>query len=125
MVDSGYKDVDFGLTTREAALMIKESGIDFPKLEDTPFDRLLGASSGAADIFGATGGVMEAALRTVYFLVTGREVPFSNLNIAPVRGMDGVKEASIKLADVKKEYSFLEGVEVKLLLPMELPMLKK
>ena len=114
MNDSGFKDVDYGLTTRETALMIKESGIDFLKLEETEFDRFMGESSGAADIFGATGGVMEAALRTVYFLITGRNVPFENLQIFPVRGMEGVKEASIKLENLKKEYSFLEGVEVKI-----------
>jgi len=113
MRGSGYKDVDFVLTTRELGMMIKQAGIDFEKLQDEKYDSILGDSTGAAVIFGATGGVMEAALRTAYEIVTGREVPFSNLNIKPVRGMEGIKEASVKIKDVKTEWSFLEGVELK------------
>ncbi|MGV8093385.1 MAG: NADH-dependent [FeFe] hydrogenase, group A6 [Mangrovibacterium sp.] len=113
MFDSGYRDVDYVLTTRELAIMIKQAGIDFMKLEDTHFDRLMGESTGAAVIFGATGGVMEAALRTAYELVTGRDVPFENLNITPVRGMEGIREASIKIENPMKEWAFLEGVELK------------
>ncbi len=112
MRGSGYKDVDYVLTTRELGMMIHQAGIDFNKLEDERYDSILGESTGAAVIFGATGGVMEAALRTAYELVTGREVPFTNLNIKPVRGMEGVKEASVKIKDVKPEWSFLEGVEL-------------
>ncbi|MFW5757698.1 MAG: NADH-dependent [FeFe] hydrogenase, group A6 [Bacteroidota bacterium] len=112
MRGSGYKDVDFVLTTRELGMMIRQAGIDFDKLEDENYDSILGESSGAAVIFGTTGGVMEAALRTAYEIVTGREVPFSNLNIKPVRGMEGIKEASVKIKDVKPEWSFLEGVEL-------------
>jgi len=70
----------------------------------------MGDSTGAAVIFGATGGVMEAALRTAYEIVTGREVPFGNLNITPVRGMDGVKEATIKIEGCVEAWKFLEGV---------------
>jgi NADP-reducing hydrogenase subunit HndD len=113
MRGSGYKDVDFVLTTRELGRMIHQAGIDFEKLEDEKYDSILGESTGAAVIFGATGGVMEAALRTAYEIVTGREVPFANLNIKPVRGMDGIKEAAVKIKDVKPEWSFLEGVELK------------
>ncbi|MFA6335305.1 MAG: NADH-dependent [FeFe] hydrogenase, group A6 [Bacteroidales bacterium] len=113
MHDSGYKDVDYVLTTRELAIMIKQAGIDFMKLNDMHFDRLMGESTGAGVIFGATGGVMEAALRTAYELVTGRDVPFENLNITPVRGMDGIKEASVRIENPLKEWSFLEGVELK------------
>lgn len=113
MHDSGYRDVDYVLTTRELAIMIKQAGIDFLKLEDMHYDRLMGESTGAGVIFGATGGVMEAALRTAYELVTGREVPFENLNITPVRGMEGVKEASVKIEKPLKEWSFLDGVELK------------
>jgi NADH-quinone oxidoreductase subunit G/[NiFe] hydrogenase diaphorase moiety small subunit/NADP-reducing hydrogenase subunit HndD len=113
MHDSGYKDVDYVLTTRELAIMIKQAGIDFMKLEDMHYDRLMGESTGAGVIFGATGGVMEAALRTAYELVTGRDVPFENLNIVPVRGMDGIKEASVKIENPLKEWSFLDGVELK------------
>jgi len=114
MRDSGYQDVDFVLTTRELAMMIRQAGIDFEKLEDENYDSVLGESSGAGVIFGATGGVMEAALRTAYEIVTGREVPFTNLNILPVRGMEGVKEATIKIKNVKPEWSFLEGVDLKI-----------
>ncbi len=112
MRGSGYKDVDYVITTRELGRMIRQAGIDFEKLEDEKYDKILGESSGAAVIFGNTGGVMEAALRTAYELVTGREVPFAGLNVKPVRGMEGVKEASVKIKDVKPEWSFLEGVEL-------------
>ncbi|MGW8314726.1 MAG: NADH-dependent [FeFe] hydrogenase, group A6 [Bacteroidales bacterium] len=113
MRSSGYKDVDYVLTTRELARMIKQAGVDFIKLKEDSYDSLMGASSGAAVIFGATGGVMEAALRTAYEIVTGREVPFKDLNIDPVRGMEGVRLANIKVEGCKKEWSFLEGVELK------------
>ena len=73
----------------------------------------MGDSTGAAVIFGATGGVMEAALRTAYEIVTGREVPFANLNITPVRGMDGVKEATVKIEGCTDDWKFLEGAELK------------
>ncbi|MCG8411894.1 MAG: [FeFe] hydrogenase, group A [Bacteroidales bacterium] len=113
MRDSGYKDVDFVLTTRELAIMIKQAGLDFMSLPDEKYDSIMGESTGAGVIFGATGGVMEAALRTAYELVTGREVPFENLNIMPVRGMDGVREAAVKIENVLPDWSFLEGVELK------------
>ncbi len=95
MRSSGFKDVDFVLTTRELARMIKESGIRFEDLEEAPADELMGSYTGAATIFGATGGVMEAALRTAYHLVTGGEL--ENVDILPVRGMEGVKEAVVPL----------------------------
>ncbi len=113
MTDSGYKDVDYVVTTRELAQMIKEAGIPLPLLEKSHFDEPFGDASGAGLIFGATGGVMEAALRTAYELVTGREVPFDNLNIGPCRGLEGIKMASVKLEDVLDDWSFLEGVELK------------
>ncbi len=113
MHSSGFRDVDYVLTTRELAIMIKQAGIDFIKLDDMHFDRLMGESTGAGVIFGATGGVMEAALRTVYELVTGREVPFKNLDISPVRGMEGVKEASVKIENALPEWAFLDGIELK------------
>jgi len=113
MRDSGFQDVDLGLTTRELAVMIKQAGIEFKTLPDEKYDSLMGESSGAAVIFGATGGVMEAALRTAYELVTGREVPFENLNITAVRGMEGVREAAIKIENVLPAWSFLEGVTLK------------
>jgi NADH-quinone oxidoreductase subunit G/[NiFe] hydrogenase diaphorase moiety small subunit/NADP-reducing hydrogenase subunit HndD len=113
MRNSGYKDVDYVLTTRELAIMIKQAGIRFPDLEEEKFDKLMGESTGAAVIFGATGGVMEAALRTAYEIVTGRDVPFTNLDIKPVRGFDGIKEASILIQDPLPEWGFLNGVELK------------
>ncbi len=113
MRSSGYKDIDYVLTTRELAVMIKQAGIDFRNLEDAQYDSIMGNSTGAAVIFGATGGVMEAALRTAYEIVTGREVPFGNLNIMPVRGMDGVKEATIKIEGCVEDWKFLEGAELK------------
>jgi NADH-quinone oxidoreductase subunit G/[NiFe] hydrogenase diaphorase moiety small subunit len=116
MDSSGFKDVDFGLTTREMAQMIKEAGIFLPEMPKTHFDAPFGDASGAGLIFGATGGVMEAALRTVYELVTGREVPFKNLEIGPCRGFEGIKQASVKLENVVDAYKFLEGVEVKFMI---------
>ncbi len=102
MNSSGYKDVDYVLTTRELARMIKEGGIDFVNLADEDYDAPMGEYTGAGTIFGATGGVMEAALRTVYAVVTGENLP--SLDITPVRGLEGVKEATVKvgaLGDVK------------------------
>nr|WP_290641663.1 NADH-dependent [FeFe] hydrogenase, group A6 [Labilibaculum sp.] len=113
MKDSGYKDVDFVLTTRELAVMIRQAGIEFEKLNDENFDSIMGMGSGAGVIFGATGGVMEAALRTAYEIVTGREVPFDNLEITAVRGLEGVKEATIKIEDAVEDWKFLEGAELK------------
>ena len=110
---SGFKDIDYVLTTRELAVMIKQAGLDFRNLEPSNYDSFMGDSTGAAVIFGATGGVMEAALRTAYEIVTGREVPFKNLNITPVRGMDGVKEATIKIEGCTDDWKFLEGAELK------------
>ena len=113
MNDSGYRDIDAGLTTREFGLMIKQAGLNFKNLEDSDFDSIMGESSGAGVIFGATGGVMEAALRTAYAVVTGRDVPFENLNITAVRGTEGIRNASIKIDDCLPEWSFLEGVDLK------------
>jgi len=113
MRSSGYKDVDYVLTTRELAIMIKQAGLDFQALPESHYDSIMGASTGAAVIFGATGGVMEAALRTAYEVVTGREVPFNGLNITPVRGMEGVREASVKIEGTTADWKFLEGAELK------------
>jgi iron-only hydrogenase group A len=113
MTASGVRDVDYVLTTRELAKMIKEAGIDFTSLPDEPMDAPLGLSSGAADIFANTGGVMEAALRTAYEIVTGRELPVDNLHVKAISGLEGLKEAALTIARTKKEWSFLEGVELK------------
>jgi len=98
MCASGYRDVDVVLTTRELARMIKEAGIDFVNLPDEDYDAPMGEYTGAATIFGATGGVMEAAIRTVYAVVTGNNLP--DLNVAPVRGLDGVKDATLTVGDL-------------------------
>jgi NADP-reducing hydrogenase subunit HndD len=112
MTDSGVRDVDYVLTTRELGRMIKEAGIDFMALEDEKMDAPLGLSSGAADIFANTGGVMEAALRTAYEIVTGRQLPMDNLHIKPVSGLEGIKEASVTIEGTVPDWSFLEGVTV-------------
>ena len=94
----GMADVDYVLTTRELARMIKEVGIDFVNLPDEDFDSLMGESTGAAVIFGATGGVMEAALRTAYEVITGKTL--EDVNFTAVRGMEGIKEATVKIGDL-------------------------
>lgn len=113
MNSSGVQDVDYVLTTRELGKMIKEAGIDFPRLQDDKMDSPLGLSSGAADIFANTGGVMEAALRTAYELVTGRQLPAENLHVQPIAGLEGIKEASLTIENPIEEWSFLDGVELK------------
>lgn len=102
MVDSGFKDVDYGLTTRELAQMIKEAGIYLPEMPRSNFDDPFGEASGAGLIFGATGGVMEAALRTVIEFVTGKKVEniFANADITPVRGFEGIKYAELPITEV-------------------------
>ncbi|HPP80209.1 MAG TPA: NADH-dependent [FeFe] hydrogenase, group A6 [Deltaproteobacteria bacterium] len=100
MDDSGYQDVDYVLTTRELARMIRQAGIDFANLPDGEYDNPLGEYTGAGTIFGATGGVMEAALRTVYAIVTGTNL--ESLDVTPVRGLEGVKEASVEVGELGK-----------------------
>lgn len=95
-VDGKRPDVDVALTTRELGRMLKQAGIDFTELEEEEYDVPFGISTGAAVIFGATGGVMEAALRTVYEVVTGETL--GALDFQEVRGLDGIKQASVDLA---------------------------
>ena len=104
---NGLSDVDVVITTRELARMIKEAGIDFVNLKDEEFDSLLGESTGAAVIFGTTGGVMEAALRTAYEVVTGKTL--ENVEFEAVRGVEGVKEASIQVGDVTLNVAVAHG----------------
>ena len=106
---SGFSDVDVVLTTRELARMIRQAGIDFKALGEGQMDSPLGESTGAADIFANTGGVMEAALRTACELITGRELPFPNLHVRPLAGLAGVKEASIPITETVPAWSFLKG----------------
>ena len=113
MKNNDQPNVDAVLTTRELAQMLIEAGISFSTLEDSEFDNPLGMSTGAADIFGVTGGVMEAALRTVYELVTGRELPFEGLHVTPIVGLEQVKTADILIENPLPAYKFLDGVTVK------------
>ncbi|MBA4417594.1 MAG: ferredoxin [Syntrophus sp. (in: bacteria)] len=105
---SGYQDVDYVLTTREIARMMKEAGIDLREMPDEPADDPLGEYTGAATIFGATGGVMEAALRSAYFLITGREL--ENIDILAVRGMTGIKEMEINIDGLALKVAVAHGL---------------
>ncbi|MDK2822746.1 MAG: NADP-reducing hydrogenase subunit HndD [Clostridia bacterium] len=108
MNDSGYQDVDAVLTVRELARMIKQAGIDFNNLPDEKFDLPMGMATGAGLIFGATGGVMEAALRTVYEVVTGETL--SKLDFEEVRGLEGIKEAKVDLNGTEVKVAVAHGL---------------
>ena len=125
MHDSGFKDVDFGLTTRELGKMFKEAGLHVPSLPKSDFDDPFGTATGSGVIFGATGGVMESALRTVIELVTGEKVEsiYEHGDIIPLRGFEGVRYAEITipkvgpvpeiLAALVPNWDWLDGVTVK------------
>ncbi len=108
MCSSGFRDVDFSLTTREAARMLREKGIDLKEMPEEDFDDPLGISTGAAAVFGATGGVMEAALRSVYEILTGRTL--EQLDFYSVRGMDGVKEAMVDINGMEVHVAVAHGL---------------
>ncbi len=110
MFASGYQDVDVTLTTRELARLIKQSGVVFDEMPEEEADSLLGRYTGAGTIFGATGGVMEAALRTGFFLVTGGNLPADAIDIMPVRGLEGVKEAEVDIAGTKVRVAVAHGM---------------
>ena len=103
----GYRDVDANLTTRELARMIRQAGLDFVHLPDEEFDDMLGESSGAGVIFGVTGGVMEAALRTVVDVLTGEDMP--RLEYADVRGLEGIKEATVSVNGTDINVAIVHG----------------
>lgn len=105
------RDMDNVITTRELALWAKEAGIDFASLEDSDFDKLMGEASGAGVIFGNTGGVMEAALRTAYAYLTGEQPPKEMLRLEPVRGYDGLREASVDIAGRVINVAVVHGTE--------------
>lgn len=109
MCDSGYKDVDVVLTTRELAYLIKNMAIDFDGLEEESFDAPLGEFTGAGVIFGVTGGVMEAAVRTGYELITGSAI--ENIDVQEVRSDHGIKKAVIRCADIKLRVGVVTGLE--------------
>jgi len=109
LAGTGYQDVDAVITTRELAKMIKEAGIDFAKLEDSVFDAPFGdEATGAGVIFGATGGVMEAALRTVADILTGQSL--TDIEYHAVRGTDGIKEATVKIGDLDVKVAVANGL---------------
>lgn len=113
MQNDGNRNVDAVLTTRELAYMISSTGIDFNTLENEAFDNPMGLGTGAADIFGLTGGVMEAALRTAYELITGREPPFEAMHVAPIMGFEKIKEATIPITGTLPEYRYLEDAQLR------------
>jgi NADH-quinone oxidoreductase subunit G/[NiFe] hydrogenase diaphorase moiety small subunit len=112
MCDSGYKDIDYGLTTRELAQMISEAGIWLPDMPKSDFDDPFGTATGSGVIFGATGGVMEAALRTVIELVCGIKVEdlYDHADIIPVRGMEGIKYVELPIENVGPVPELLQGL---------------
>ncbi|MBS5879974.1 MAG: [FeFe] hydrogenase, group A [Clostridium sp.] len=103
----GYRDVDANLTTRELARMIRQAGIDFVHLPDEEFDDVLGESTGAAVIFGVTGGVMEAALRTVADILTKQDL--KEIEYQDVRGLTGIKEATVSVAGMDVKVAVAHG----------------
>lgn len=105
----GMRDMDYVITTRELAGWAKEEGIDFPSLPDEPYDSFMGRGSGAGVIFGNTGGVMEAALRTAYYYITGRQAPDQLYDLQPVRGMDGLRDATVSIGDLKIRVAVIYG----------------
>jgi iron-only hydrogenase group A len=125
MCASGYKDIDYGLTTRELAKMIREAGVDLPRMPKSDFDDPFGTATGSGVIFGATGGVMEAAIRTVVELVTGKKVEslFDHAEVIPLRGFEGVRYAELPIAEVGPvpplvahlfdDWNWLKGVTLK------------
>ena len=104
-----YPDVDAVLTTRELARMIRVAGIDFHKLPNEGFDDPMGESTGAGAIFGAAGGVMEAALRTAHFYLTGHDMP--SPSFAPIRGLEGVKQAEVRIGEVTLRVAAVSGLK--------------
>ena len=105
----GIRDVDAVITTRELSRMIKQANIEFDKLEDDTFDNPMGEATGAAAIFGVTGGVMEAALRTAYELITGEEL--QKLEFEEIRGEKGIKKATVKIGDKDVKVAVTHGLK--------------
>ena len=103
------RDMDQVITTRELALWAKEEGIDLSTLANSEYDRLMGEASGAGVIFGNTGGVMEAALRTSYTFITGNQPPEDLLNLQPVRGYDGIREATLEINGITLNVAVVHG----------------
>jgi NADH-quinone oxidoreductase subunit G/NADP-reducing hydrogenase subunit HndD len=102
------ENVDIVVTTRELSTMLKEAGIDFTKLPDSDFDRMMGESTGAGVIFGTTGGVIEAAVRTAYEWITGEEL--ENVEFTQLRGIEGIREASVMVGDMELNIGIAHGL---------------
>ena len=107
--DSGFQDVDISITVVELAKMIRTAGIHFEDLEDQEFDAPFGLGSGAGQIFGSTGGVMEAALRTVYEVLTGKTL--ERLEFTQVRGLEGIREASLTISGQEIRVAVVHGLK--------------
>lgn len=107
MSSSGYQDVDVSLTTRELCRMIKQAGIDFRRLPDEEADSPLGEYTGAGTIFGTTGGVMTAALRTAYYYITGKEL--KEITFKALEGLEGIKEAEVDINGTKVRVAVAHG----------------
>jgi NADH-quinone oxidoreductase subunit G/NADP-reducing hydrogenase subunit HndD len=108
LVSAGESDVDYVLTTRELAQMFKIAGINFTELPEEDFDDVLGASTGAAVIFGATGGVIEAATRTAYEWITGEEL--EKVDFTQLRGMEGIRSAEVQIGDLTLNIGIAHGL---------------
>lgn len=125
MNSSGFQDINYGITTRELAKMMKETGIELPKMEKSGFDSPFGENSGSGVIFGATGGVMESAIRTIYEIVTGNKISsiFEKGNIVEIRGFEGIKYIELPIDNISEvpdilkphfeDFSFLKGSTLK------------
>ena len=107
----GMRDMDYVITTRELAIWAREEAIDFAGLADSSYDRLMGEASGAGVIFGNTGGVMEAALRTAYETITKQKAPAVLYDLEPVRGMEDVKEAEVVIEGLKVNIAVIYGTK--------------
>ena len=98
---NGVRDVDYVVTTRELCRMFREAGVNLANMDDSEYDSPLGESTGAGDIFGVTGGVLEAACRSVYYMINGKDLEGDAINFRAVRGLDGIKEATVRIAPGK------------------------
>lgn len=107
--EPGMRDMDYVITTRELARWMKEENIALTDLPIAEYDSLMGAASGAGVIFGNTGGVMEAAARTAYYLITGENPPEDYFTLRPVRGMDGIREATVTIGGVNVTLAVIHG----------------
>lgn len=107
----GLRDMDQVITTRELAAWARSAGLDMASMEEQPYDSLMGEASGAGVIFGNTGGVMEAALRTAYHQVTGHNASADFYDLEPVRGLDGIREAQVRLGDLSLKVAVIYGTE--------------